>query len=209
MPTPYQRQPSYGLNLTRGAIGYSFDSTLVPLSGTAASTEEYSPGTGHSAEASPVNAYMDWCATPLANMVTSEPMSPELCCQMEILYGTIDRTSVALPIDVVPAVEAHNADNFAYAQSAGAYMHSYPTPLPNMVASGPTFEIEPQRKMDALYENINSNEAKVVGALVPSSILYTYGRRIGNANDRSTCPYSHDTTPPDFGDGTLSVDWHG
>ncbi|KAF8423189.1 hypothetical protein L210DRAFT_671188 [Boletus edulis BED1] len=160
MPTPYQRQPSYGLNLARGAIGCSFDSTLVPLSGTTASMEEYSPGTGHSAEASPVNAYTDWCATPLANMVTSEPMSPELCRQMEILYGTIDRTSVALPIDVVPAVEAYNADNFAYAQSAGAYMHSYPTPLPNMVASGPTFKIEPRRNMDALH-GINSNEAKV------------------------------------------------
>ncbi|KAF8125191.1 hypothetical protein EV363DRAFT_1351929, partial [Boletus edulis] len=107
------------------------------------------------------NTYTDWCATPLANTVTSEPMSPELCRQMEILYGTIDRTSVALPIDVVPAVEAYNADNFAYAQSAGAYMHSYPTPLPNMVASGPTFKIEPRCNMDELH-GINSNEAKVV-----------------------------------------------
>ncbi|KAF8125810.1 hypothetical protein EV363DRAFT_1079751, partial [Boletus edulis] len=172
---------------------------------------EYSPGTGHSAEASPVNAYMDWCATPLANTVTSEPMSPyqrELCRQMEILYGTADRTPVALPIDVAPAVEAHSAVNFAYASAQSADdMHRYPELLPDMVASWPTFEIELQREMDALYGNIiNSNEAKVVGALVPSSILYTYGRRIGtgNTNGRSTC-----TVPPDLGDGTLSVDWHG
>ncbi|KAG6376847.1 hypothetical protein JVT61DRAFT_871 [Boletus reticuloceps] len=177
-----------------------------------ASTEEYSPGIEHSAEASLVNAYtIDWCATFLANTVTSEPMSSyqqELRRQMKILYGTVDRTSVALPIDVAPAVEAHSADNFAYAtaQSADAYMHRYPALLPNMVASWPTFEIELQREMDALYGIINSNEAKVVGALVPSSVLYTYGRRIGNANGRSTCTYSHDTAPPDLGDGTLSVD---
>ncbi|KAG6370575.1 hypothetical protein JVT61DRAFT_11371 [Boletus reticuloceps] len=132
-----------------------------------ASTEEYSPGIEHSAEASLVNAYtMDWCATFLANTVTSEPMSPyqrELHRQMKILYGTVDRTSVALPIDVAPAVETHSADDFAYdiAQSADAYMHRYPALLPNMVASWPTFEIELQREMDALYGIINSNEAKV------------------------------------------------
>ncbi|KAF8125814.1 hypothetical protein EV363DRAFT_622262 [Boletus edulis] len=82
---------------------------------------------------------------------------------MGIFNGTVDRTPVALPIDVAPAVEAHSADNFAYAsaQSANA-MRRYPELLPDTVASWPTFEIELQREMDALYGNIiiNSN-AKV------------------------------------------------